>query len=239
MIIKTFVTFFDFLNNPATPHGKKYLNNIKAFFILFFFSMCADYLLDLLSTNNWMINKFKITNIESHAQQIYTDGFWLSLVSLVILAPVVEELLQRSYLTSFVWNNVMVPINIGVIMIFVFQIKGFYLLIFCFLLLISMFIINDKVSNKKSKIKYLKLYSKNYKFYFYLSAISFGAVHIANYRAENFIPILSIFLVLPQIFAGLMLGYIRVSMGLRWSICFHALHNLFFLTFLFINHSGK
>ena len=70
-------------------------------------------------------------------------------------------------------------------------------------------------------------------------SIAFGAVHILNFKTENFIPLLSIFLVLPQIFGALVLGYIRIFMGLRWSILFHALHNLYFLILLFINHWTK
>ena len=86
------------------------------------------------------------------------------------------------------------------------------------------------------KFHFLRSYINKYNLYFYLSAISFGAAHIAIYEFSHFIPLLPIFLVLPQIFGGLMLGYIRVFMGLRWSILFHALNNLFFLILLFINH---
>lgn len=161
-------------------------------------------------------------------------------MSIVIIAPILEELIQRSYLTSFKWNNIFVPINIGLILIFLFQVRGYLLIILCLIVLVSCNIIYSKLlQNKKIKTKLLKFYSKNFKFYFYLSGISFGMVHIGNYEMEHYIPLLSIILVLPQIFGGLMLGYIRIVMGLRWSICFHALHNLVFLIFLFINHSAK
>ena len=89
---------------------------------------------------------------------------------------------------------------------------------------------------KKEKFHFLRSYINKYNLYFYLSVISFGAAHIGNYESAHFIPLLPILLVLPQIFGGLMLGYIRVFMGLRWSILFHALNNLFFLILLFINH---
>ena len=238
MTIKnTLLTFFLYLKNPKIPQSKKVVITVQSFFILFLFSMCVDYFLDLISSNCWLINKLQIINIVSHNEEIYSKGFWVSFILLVISAPLVEELLQHSYLKSFIWNNVFVPINIGLILIFTFHIRGYYLLAFCPIILVISNMVYTRVLNyKKEKFHFLRSYINKYNLYFYLSAISFGAAHIANYEFSHFIPLLPIFLVLPQIFAGLLLGYIRVFMGLRWSILFHALHNLFFLIFLFINH---
>lgn len=235
-----FSLFFCFLRNPATPHRKGNSKKLKNFIFLFLFSMVVDFFLDLLCMNQWIINEFNVTNIDSHIEEIYSNGFWFSLLTIGMVAPIFEELLQRSYLTSFIWNNTLVPINIGLIFIFLFQIAGYFLIsLSIIVLLISNLTYSKLLNNKRTKGRLLKFYSKNFKFYFYLSAMSFGTIHIANYKMEHFVPLLSIFLVLPQIFGGLMLGYIRVVMGLGWSICFHALHNLFFLILLFINHQAK
>ena len=236
-IKNTLLNFFLYLRNPTVPQSKKVVLTIKSFCILFIFSMCGDYILDLISANNWLINKLQITNIVSHREEIYANGFWISLGLIVITAPVCEELLQRSYLKSFIWNNILFPINIGLILIFIFKIRGYYLFIFCaIILVISNIVYSRIITYKKYKFQYLRFYIKKYNLYFYISAIAFGAVHILNFKTENFIPLLSIFLVLPQIFGALVLGYIRIFMGLRWSILFHALHNLYFLILLFINH---
>lgn len=236
-IKNTLLNLFLYLRNPKVPQSKKSIITIKSFFILFIFSMCVDYCLDLMCTNDWMINKLQITNIKSHTQKIYADGFWISFILMVISAPLIEELSQRSYLKSFIWNNIFVPINIGLILIFTFQIRGYYLLIFCPIILVVSNMVYTRVLNyKKEKFHFLRSYINNYNLYFYLSAITFGTAHIRSYELAHFIPLLPILLVIPQIFGGLILGYIRVFMGLRWSILFHALHNLFILILLFVDH---
>lgn len=63
-----------------------------------------------------------------------------------------------------------------------------------------------------------------FKIVYYLSAVLFASVHLSNF--ESGFPLwLSPLLVLPQFFAGLVLGYTRVRLGLFWSITLHALHN--------------
>jgi len=201
------------------------------------FSIAIDFFLEYISINRWTINNFEITNIEFRKKEIYADGIFSSFIFLVVLHPIIEEILQRSYLNNFIWNNVVAPINIGIVFIFILNVKGYYLAILCIIILIISNIVYANLSKRiKVNSNYLSFYIKNYKIYFYLSAISFGSVHIANYKVENFIPGLVIILVLPQIFGGLILGYIRLSMGLFWSICFHAFHNAFFLTFLLLCH---
>jgi hypothetical protein len=96
--------------------------------------------------------------------------------------------------------------------------------------LICFSIINN---NKKIRIKAIRLMHTHFRFIFYLSAIAFGALHINNYNFEKHIIILPIVLVLSQLIAGLFLGYIRLNYGIRFSILFHALNNLFFLIILF------
>ena len=238
MTIKnTLLNFFFYLRNPKVPQSEKSIITIKSFFILFIFSMITDYLLNLISSNSWLINNLKINNIETHVKEIYSKGFWYCFIVIVLVGPLIEELLLRSYIKSFIWNYCLVPINIGIIIIGIFQIRGYSLLVICPGILILNNLIFTKISNfKRPKLKYLKFYIKKYHFYFYLSAITFGTLHINNYQIEHLNPFLTIFLVLPQISAGLFLGYIRIFMGLQWSISFHALHNLFFLILLFINH---
>lgn len=68
--------------------------------------------------------------------------------------------------------------------------------------------------------------SPNFKWFYYLSALIFGLVHIFNF--ENWRLILPFFWIVTsaQIFLGLVCGYIRVTYGLRYAILLHALYNL-------------
>lgn len=67
---------------------------------------------------------------------------------------------------------------------------------------------------------------KNFTYAFYASVLLFGFIHISNFDTINghywAIP----FLILPQLCAGIFLGFIRVKHGLIWAILLHAAHNL-------------
>lgn len=68
-------------------------------------------------------------------------------------------------------------------------------------------------------------YKKSFRWIFYGFALAFGYMHIANYELNTTIWLLSPILVAPQIVLGLFLGYIRVTLGLIYSILFHAVYN--------------
>ena len=240
MSIKTdYTAFFTYLKRPFIFRTSNQKIKLKTFLLLFLLALIVDFNLDRLSMNHWLINILNISDSESQDKEVYKSGFWFAILTVALLAPTLEEILQRSYLTSFVWNNCLVPVNISLIGVMLFNIRGNMLfIIFGMSLIISRIIFLKLTKNDKIKFHFLKFYAKNYFFYFYLSAISFGCAHIANYPIGNFIPILPVLLVLSQIFAGLILGYVRVLMGLRWSICFHAFHNFIFILILFAKHKG-
>lgn len=72
-------------------------------------------------------------------------------------------------------------------------------------------------SFKNSKIKF--------KYIFYAFALIFGYVHIYNYNVTLNVLLLSPILVSPQIILGCFLGYLRVRLGLIYSILLHGLYN--------------
>lgn len=73
---------------------------------------------------------------------------------------------------------------------------------------------------------YLFRNSKYFGYIFYLFTLAFGFYHITNFEINATILLLSPLLVAPQIIIGLLLGYIRVQLGLAWSILLHSLYNL-------------
>ena len=68
-------------------------------------------------------------------------------------------------------------------------------------------------------------YKKSFKYIFYGFALVFGYIHIFNFEVSTSVILLSPILVAPQILLGLFLGYIRVKLGLIYSIALHALYN--------------
>jgi membrane protease YdiL (CAAX protease family) len=62
-------------------------------------------------------------------------------------------------------------------------------------------------------------------FAFYGSAVLFAVIHLSNYEGGLSSPIM-LLAVLPQALVGLVLGYVRMRFGLPQAIIFHALYNL-------------
>lgn len=69
----------------------------------------------------------------------------------------------------------------------------------------------------------------SFKIAFYAFTFIFGLVHITNFDITPAVLILTPFLVIPQLFAGLSLGFLRVRFGLHWSILLHCVYNSFFI----------
>lgn len=67
--------------------------------------------------------------------------------------------------------------------------------------------------------------SSNFKYAYYVSILAFGLVHISNFEFSTTVLILTPLLIAPQLFLGVFLGYIRVRLGLLWSIFLHSIYN--------------
>lgn len=66
-------------------------------------------------------------------------------------------------------------------------------------------------------------FSRHFAWFYAASALLFASAHLANYTAEAS-PIL-LLLVVPQLIAGLIFGYARVTYGLWSDMLLHMLHN--------------
>jgi hypothetical protein len=139
----------------------------------------------------------------------------LPVIAVILVAafiiPLIEELIFRSYL----------------------RLKHNFLL--------QPLIYISSITGKENKVIFESFIERNwnthYKSVFYISAIIFALVHLANFDNISetllFIPIL----VAPQLIAGLFAGYLRVKFGLLWGFFLHALHNLILISsaILFMN----
>ena len=67
-------------------------------------------------------------------------------------------------------------------------------------------------------------------FLVYTLAISFGFMHISNFlNDEKLFYILSPFIIISQLFGGLIITYIRVRLNFRWAVFYHSFWNLIFI----------
>jgi len=76
-----------------------------------------------------------------------------------------------------------------------------------------------------------RLFLVNYKtesyfrWVYYLSALVFGLIHIITYEADSTHYWFIWLITLPQIFAGFLLGYIRIVYGFWYGVLLHSLSN--------------
>ena len=78
--------------------------------------------------------------------------------------------------------------------------------------------------------------SKYFGLVFYVLTFGFAFYHITNFEITSQILYLSPLLVAPQLFIGLLLGYIRVRLGLEWAMLLHALYNLLIIGPVIVLH---
>lgn len=76
-----------------------------------------------------------------------------------------------------------------------------------------------------------EVWSKAFRWVFYLFALIFALVHVSNYDfSQQHVVLWQIpLLVIPQFLAGLTFGYVRISMGFLNGVAMHAAYNAVFL----------
>lgn len=78
-----------------------------------------------------------------------------------------------------------------------------------------------------------RVYARRPGWIFWILTLTFALAHITNFDTETWNPLL-LLLVVPQFLLGIMLGFIRIQRGLRYSILIHIFHNSLQLIPLFI-----
>lgn len=68
-------------------------------------------------------------------------------------------------------------------------------------------------------------YLYHYGWVFYGATTLFALLHLINFTPNLQIVLLAPLLVLPQLLLGLILGYLRVRLGMIWAIALHGLYN--------------
>lgn len=163
-------------------------------------------------------------------EHISQKGYSISaIITGVIFAPIYEEIICRLCLIANKKNYFIVIISItSLIIISLFREKYFISIVLLGLLtsLLSLNLIN------KNKLQ--AIYANNFKYFFWLSSIIFGLLHVTNFRG-NYLVILALspILCFPQISMGFILGYIRMNYGFRYGVIVHMIINSALLLYLF------
>lgn len=224
--------FVDFLKRPYVPVHIDTINIVAALQLIFLLgmTMLVTLILAVLLVEPYrQANDIAPPNITSLDMPI-SQLFLLT----VVLAPLAEELLFRSWLRMT---------KRGLIAAFVILliIGGYWLFSsyasnsVTFVILVSVWtnwmIFELYFGLKKNWYDDRAIAKYYYPIIFYGSALIFGLVHISNYEHDGFIILLP--LIITQFLTGLVLGYTRVRYGLSAAIIFHALHNGLLISFAY------
>ena len=161
----------------------------------------------------------------------------ISSLSLIILSitysPLSEEIAFRIMLRPS-WKNTMIFTLLFWFLATMCLIRKEYILLCIFLTIGSACVI--ALSSKNIRSLFQKYILRHFRFFFYLSSIIFGLIHIFNYEPINVrLLILTPIIIAPNIIAGLILGYVRMKFGIIYSILLHAAINTLAIPSLLYN----
>ena len=204
-------TLFLYLKKPIYPSSFNKMN-LGNFFLMLFIYFVSTIPLGVIGLITLKLTGFSRLPLDLTLYKKILLG--------IIFAPIYEEVLMRLLLV-FSRKNLVILISCCAAFLIYFCIKSSpKMLIFSFLLIIT-------------SIVYLyhhqcfSFINNHYSIFFYLSAILFGLLHIFNFVGINgYNLIFTPLLVLPQIFLGLILVYIRVNYGFKYVVLLHAIVNL-------------
>jgi hypothetical protein len=155
----------------------------------------------------------------------------LSVFTVVIMAPVIEELafrlpLRYSPKNIFIAIGTMLFLFLNTFNVYISLFLGSLIALIPFMKIISI--------NTFKQIK--KYYIKFYKFIFYFLALSFGLLHLTTFNDLNIIQFgIAPLFVINQIFIGLFLSYTRANyeFGFVYCVIIHIFINLIFILLVY------
>lgn len=147
---------------------------------------------------------------------------YVSFLIAILFAPIVEELTFRLGLRFTKANFIIMCAGIIYITIKVlFNTESHIALLMAVLFNIIFFF----TIQAKAKSRLEKFWKTNGVTIFYLLLGLFSLGHLANYEFSKQMGVLSLILVLPQFFAGIILSYARLKLGIVPAVLLHALGN--------------
>lgn len=160
-------------------------------------------------------------------------GFELLVVLLFILiiSPFEDQLnLDKNMLEDFLKNSPFLFLVLGTFVSpFVEELifRFFITLRRAFYILWPMYLVGSVFNVKRFTVlkNTVGLWKVIFPFILYLSSISFGLIHLANYENYHDIIWLAPLITFPQLFLGVVLGYTRIKYGFKWGFFLHMVHN--------------
>lgn len=209
-----------FSNSPKRSFTGKLFDIARLYSLLYFFAILSGILIYLATLiTNYDLNQNAVVDLVNNAPVL------LVIFLAVVNAPITEELTFR-LLLRFSHKKLAIAASFILLFILGLFIEEIYIEVLLPLLIIFglfVFFLSRRFINKA---KAEEFYRKNMRKIFYFSIFAFAVIHINNYFDLGPLILLIPIFVLPQFFAGLFLGYIRLNYGFMWTILTHAAYNL-------------
>lgn len=206
---------FSYLKNPAdcVMQKPKVSNLISLYFITLLLCIPFGVLALLVTKNLHLEDSLKI--------EIANSPFKMLLIG-VLAAPILEEILFRSWFRFSKNNFILLISTLSLLIIFYAFESTITALIISAFVLAFVFLSTWRFSRKSIE---RFIYSR-FKYFFYASAVVFGLLHAFNYSGNIYTLLLFSFILGGrQLIMGLVLGFIRMNYGLLYNIIFHMIIN--------------
>lgn len=218
MIKQTFLDFFTYIKNPdpfiREDKNSVFYNQLFPLVVIsLIFAFFAISFITVLENLKWIqpLPEFELFNIKEKKIVVF--------LTITVLAPLLEEAIFRYQLKNWYVAFLMW----AVLLSFLFYNNFYQQGLITAAIFITIFSIPFYFKTRRAiRFQFIK---STFKYHFYLTAVVFGFVHISNYNQPFQYGWAIILLVLPQLFIGFILGYVRMRFGLKNSIIFHATYN--------------
>jgi uncharacterized protein len=216
--------FFHFLRSPKYPvNERKETHVLKTTLKIYLLSLLSIGLVNLIITI--MVRLFLTLPIDEtfDVPDKFKNHLWVYFLLVVVVSPVVEEILFR---LSLIFNPVNISLSVSLIIAFI--INRFSNHLVAIISLIMVFFLIFKLTTIY-KLNLISFWKKKFKFIFYFLPISFGLVHMTNYKyTESYQYLLVPLIVFPQLAIGFILSFTRLyyKKGFMIGIFIHITMNL-------------
>jgi hypothetical protein len=227
--------FINFLKKPTLEPNSKFKKSWLFWLVLISGTQFLAFLLGFIAST--VLVKLGFEGQNSVQEAVLNYPIWLFILLASVQAPITEEMAFRLFLKPSYWR--------WVIAFFGFTFYAQQLLpsdspllsykIFPSFNHLTSPLINSFVLSlilgliwkyyPKFRLNLESFFKQKFVWFFYLSAFTFGAIHIQNYSGLNQLWWLAPFLVIPQTLIGLVIGYLRVKMGFKWGVLAHSFYN--------------
>lgn len=197
----------------------------------------TGFLLAVLSFTDSLLPEDTMKNHEV-AKMFNDSPLWVSFIMAAVFAPIGEELIFRFPLQYRKWVTHVLAGGLLVLAGFkTFFLENITIKIICLALIMALAVLYS-IFNKKAASFTAYLWNNKFPVVFYVFTFVFAVVHLDNYPFSWTVVLLFPLLVLPQFVIGTFLGYIRIKLGIVWSMAFHGIHNGFFVLMFVLASAG-